>query len=328
MQSQCIQIVGFGGPDMLVASQTEVGEPTAGEARVRQTGIGVNYVDVYHRIGQLHGDGPVPPFIPGVQANGIVESIGAGVTDVAVGDRVTYANIGIGSYTEWRCVPADRLVRIPDGLADDLVSASFLRGLTCHYLLTRLYKVQPGDTILVHAAAGGVGQMMVQWARELGAIVIGTVGNDEKAAFVSRLGCQHPIVYTRENFRERVLEITGGRGVPVVYDSVGADTFMDSLACLRPMGIAINYGTASGQVPPFPLQMLHSKSLSVCRPTLKTWVADRKDLLKASADLFSVLQSGKVKVDIADKLPLHEARRAHEMIESRRLQGALLLTTG
>ena len=185
--------------------------------------------------------------------------------------------------------------------------------------------MKPGDTVLIHAAAGGVGQLMVQWARRLGATVIGTVGTDAKAEFVRALGCDHPIVYTRENFAERVMAITAGEGVPVVYDSVGADTFMGSLDCLRPMGIAINYGTASGQVPPFPLQRLHSKSLSVCRPTLRTWITSRADLEAASAEFFQLLADGDLRIDIAATLPLRDAARAHELLEGRTLSGAVLL---
>jgi NADPH2:quinone reductase len=260
-----------------------------------------------------------------VQANGIVEAVGAGVDAFVPGDRVTHANVGLGSYVHHRVLPVDRLIRIPDSLDDDQVAASYLRGLTCRYLLKQLYVVKPGDVVLIHAAAGGVGQLMVQWAKHLGAVVIGTVGSDAKAAFVRALGCDHPIVYTREDFAERVKEITAGEGVPVVYDSVGADTFMGSLDCLRPNGIAINYGTASGQVPPFPLQRLHSKSLSVCRPTLRTWIASRSDLETASADFFQLLAKGVLRIDIAARLPLRDAAKAHELLEGRTLTGAVLL---
>lgn len=325
MKTSCVRITRFGGPEVLVPGEIEVATPGPGEVLVRHTGIGVNFVDVYHRIGQLHGDGPVPPFVPGVQANGIVEAVGADVDAFKPGDRVTHANVGLGSYVEHRLVPADRLIRIPDSLDDDHVAASYLRGLTCHYLLKRLYVVKPGDTVLIHAAAGGVGQLMVQWAKRLGAVVIGTVGTDAKAEFVRALGCDHPIVYTRENFADRVKQITDGEGVPVVYDSVGADTFLGSLDCLRPMGIAINYGTASGQVPPFPLQRLHSKSLSVCRPTLRTWIAARSDLETSSDEFFQLLAEGALRIDIAATLPLRDAARAHEMLEGRALSGAVLL---
>lgn len=325
MRTACIRITRFGPPEVLALGETEVAAPGPGEVLVRHTGIGVNFVDVYHRIGQLHGDGPTPPFIPGVQANGVVEAVGEGVTAFAPGDRVTHANVGLGSYVGHRVLPAARLVRVPDALDDDLVAASYLRGLTCHYLLKRLYVVKPGDTILVHAAAGGVGQLMVQWAKRLGAKVIGTVGTEAKAGFVAGLGCDHPVVYTKQDFVAETLRITGGEGVPVVYDSVGRDTFMGSLACLRPMGIAINYGTASGQVEPFPLQDLHSRSLSVCRPTLRTWIAAREDLEWSSREFFELLADRSLRIDIAARLPLAEAARAHALLEGRSLNGAVLL---
>jgi len=327
MRTQAIQITAFGGPEVLKATDIEIGEPAQGEVRVRHLSVAVNFVDVYHRIGQLHGDGPKPPFIAGVQANGVIEALGEGLgeSDLRVGDRVTYVNIGIGSYVGHRNLPADRLVKIPAALSDEIVAASYLRGLTAHYLLKRLYKVQAGDKVLIHAAAGGVGQLMVQWAKALGAIVIGTVSNEEKAALVQSLGCDYPIVYTKENFADRVLQITDGEGVPVVYDSVGRDTFKESLRCTRPMGIAINYGTASGQVVPFPLQDLHSKSLSVCRPTLRTWIAKRSDLQWASQELFDLLGSGRLRIDIAAHVPLHDAAQAHRLIEDRRTAGAIIL---
>lgn len=325
MKTHCIRITAFGGPEVLKFGEVDVPAPGIGEVLVRHTGIGVNFVDVYHRTGQLHGDAPQPPFIPGVQANGVVEAVGQDVHNLQPGDRVTHANVGLGSYVGHRVLPAERLVRIPDTLDDDLVAASYLRGLTCHYLLKRLYHVKPGDTILVHAAAGGVGQLLVQWAKRLGAVVIGTVGSDAKADLVSQLGCDHPINYQRQNFVEEVMRITNQEGVPVVYDSVGADTFMGSLDCLRPMGLAVNYGTASGQVPPFPLQRLHSKSLSVCRPTLRTYIACRADLETASREFFDLMADYDLCIEIAGRLPLAKAAEAHALLESRTLAGALLL---
>ncbi len=326
METQAMLVRRHGGPEALEWASVQCAEPRPGEALIRHTMSGVNFVDVYHRTGQFHGDGPEPPFVPGVQATAVVEQVGEGVSSVVRGDRVTYANIGVGSYCGHRVVPADRLVKMPPSLSDELAAAAFLRGLTCQYLLKRLYVVKPGDTVLVHAAAGGVGQMLVQWAKLLGATVIGTVGTEEKAEVARALGCDHPIVYTRENFVERVREITAGRGVPVVYDSVGRDTFMGSLDCLRPMGIAINYGTASGQVEPFPLQQLHAKSLSVSRPTLRTWIASREDLERTASDVFEVLLSGRVRVHIAARLPLAQAGEAHRLLESRRTMGAIVLT--
>lgn len=325
MRTSCVRVTRFGAPEVLEFGEVALAPPGPGEVLVRHTGIGVNFVDVYHRIGQLHGDGPIPPFIPGVQANGVVEAVGEGVAGFVPGDRVTHANVGLGSYVGHRVLPADRLIKVPDALDDDLVAASYLRGLTCHYLLKRLYVVKPGDTILVHAAAGGVGQLMVQWAKRLGAKVIGTVGTEAKAEFVAGLGCDHPVVYTKQDFVAETLRITGGTGVPVVYDSVGRDTFMGSLACLRPMGIAINYGTASGQVEPFPLQDLHSKSLSVCRPTLRTFIAAREDLEWSSREFFELLADRSLRIDISARLPLAEAAQAHALIEGRSLSGAVLL---
>lgn len=323
---KAIKMYQHGGPEVLRWEDHDAGDPKAGEVRIRHTVVGVNFVDVYHRSGQFHGDGPALPMIPGVQGSGIVESLGAGVTSLRVGDRVSYANIGVNSYCEMRCVPADRLVKIPANVSDELASAALLRGMTAHYLLHRLYKVQPGDTILVHAAAGGVGVMLVQWAKRLGATVIGTVSTDAKAQLVRDLGCDHTIIYSRENFVDRVMAITGGAGVPVVYDSVGRDTFMGSLDCTRPMGIAINYGTSSGQVEPFPLQHLHTKSLSVARPTLRTWIASRADLTMTADAVFDVLGSGLVKVAITERYPLAEAGRAQAALESRKTTGALVLT--
>jgi len=325
MKTDCVRVARFGPPEVLEPGIAEVAAPGPGEVLIRHTRVGVNYVDVYHRTGQFHGDGPTPPFIGGVQANGVVEAIGPGVTGFAPGDRVTHVNAGIGSYCGHRLIAASQLVKVPDSLDDDRVAAGYLRGLTCHYLLKRLYVVKPGDTVLVHAAAGGVGQLMVQWAKRLGAVVIGTVGSDEKAAFVRELGCDHPIVYTKQDFVAETLRITGGEGVPVVYDSVGRDTFMGSLDCLRPMGIAINYGTASGQVEPFPLQHLHSKSLSVCRPTLRTWIARRDDLERAAGEFFGLLADGSLRIDIEARLPLREAARAHRLLEGRGTRGAIVL---
>jgi NADPH2:quinone reductase len=325
MQTEAILVRRHGGPEVLEPASVDVGAPGDGEVRIRQTSIGVNFVDVYHRTGQFHGEGPALPFVPGVAAAGVVEKLGSRVDSLAPGDRVTYANIGVDSYCGARVVPADRVVKIPAEVSDETVAAAFLRGLTCHYLVKRLYVVKPGDAILVHAAVGGVGQFLVQWAKTLGASVIGTVGSDAKAELARRLGCDHAIVYTRENFVERVQAITGGAGVPVVYDSVGRDTFMGSLECLAPMGIAINFGTASGQVEPFPMQHLHSRSLIVSRPTLRTWIAKRSDLEWASAEVFDLLASGRVKIEVSARFPLREARRAHELLEGRKTTGAVVL---
>ena len=295
--TKAIRIHEHGGPEVLKWEDVEVAEPGPDEVLVRHTAIGLNFVDTYHRTGQMSH--PVTfPMILGMQGVGVVEATGPDAGSLKTGDRVSYSGLQ-GSYSEVRLAHADRLIVLPDDISDELAAAAFLRTLTAEYLLRRLHKVEPGETILVHAAAGGAGQIICQWAKALGAVVIGTVGSDEKAELVKGLGVDHAIIYTRNDFAEKVMEITGGRGVPVVYDSVGRDTFMGSLDCLSPMGHAINYGTASGQVEPFPLQNLHKKSLTVTRPTLATYIASREDLEKASDTVFGVLRDGTVKVDIS-----------------------------
>ena len=321
--TKAIRIHEHGGPGVLKWEDVEVGEPGPGEVFVRHTAIGLNFVDTYHRTGQMKH--PVTfPMILGVQGVGVVEATGPDAGSLKTGDRVSYSGLQ-GSYSEARLAHADRLIVLPDDISDELAAAAFLRTLTAEYLLRRLHKVEPGETILVHAAAGGAGQIICQWAKALGAVVIGTVGSDEKAELVKGLGVDHAIVYTRDDFAEKVMEITGGRGVPVVYDSVGRDTFMGSLDCLSPMGHAINYGTASGQVEPFPLQNLHKKSLTVTRPTLATYIASREDLEKASDTVFGVLRDGTVKVDISRRYALADTAQAHADLESRNTTGAMIL---
>lgn len=321
--TKAIRIHEHGGPEVLKWEDVEVGEPGPDEVLVRHTAIGLNFVDTYHRTGQMKH--PVTfPMILGVQGVGVVEATGPDAGSLKTGDRVSYSGLQ-GSYSEVRLAHADRLIVLPDDISDELAAAAFLRTLTAEYLLRRLHKVEPGETILVHAAAGGAGQIICQWAKALGAVVIGTVGSDEKAELVKGLGVDHAIVYTRDDFAEKVMEITGGRGVPVVYDSVGRDTFMGSLDCLSPMGHAINYGTASGQVEPFPLQNLHKKSLTVTRPTLATYIASREDLEKASDTVFGVLRDGTVKVDISRRYALADTARAHADLESRNTTGAMIL---
>ena len=321
--TKAIRIQEHGGPEVLKWEDVEVGEPGPDEVLVRHTAIGLNFVDTYHRTGQMKH--PVTfPMILGVQGVGVVEATGPDAGSLKTGDRVSYSGLQ-GSYSEVRLAHADRLIVLPDDISDELAAAAFLRTLTAEYLLRRLHKVEPGETILVHAAAGGAGQIICQWAKALGAVVIGTVGSDEKAELVKGLGVDHAIVYTRDDFAEKVMEITGGRGVPVVYDSVGRDTFMGSLDCLSPMGHAINYGTASGQVEPFPLQNLHKKSLTVTRPTLATYIASREDLEKASDTVFGVLRDGKVKVDISRRYALADTAQAHADLESRNTTGAMIL---
>ena len=321
--TKAIRIHEHGGPEVLKWEDVEVGEPGPGEVFVRHTAIGLNFVDTYHRTGQMKH--PVTfPMILGVQGVGVVEATGPDAGSLKTGDRVSYSGLQ-GSYSEVRLAHANRLIVLPDDISDELAAAAFLRTLTAEYLLRRLHKVEPGETILVHAAAGGAGQIICQWAKALGAVVIGTVGSDEKAELVKGLGVDHAIVYTRDDFAGKVMEITGGRGVPVVYDSVGRDTFMGSLDCLSPMGHAINYGTASGQVELFPLQHLHKKSLTVTRPTLATYIASREDLEKASDTVFGVLRDGTVKVDISRRYALADTAQAHADLESRNTTGAMIL---
>ena len=317
----------YGGPEVLEHAEIEVPEPGAGEVLLRHLAIGVNFVDIYYRSGQFGQDSPPLPAIVGVQGAGVVEAVGPASkfsSSLAVGDLVGYAGQP-GAYVEHRVLAADRLIKLPAGMSAELAAASLVRGLSAEYLLRRLYKVQPGDTILFHAAAGGVGRIACQWAKALGATVIGTVGSDEKARIAAAHGCDHPIVYTREDFVARVMEITSGRGVPVVYDSVGRDTFMRSLDCLRPMGMAINFGTTSGQVESFPLQRLLKKSLIVTRPTLTTWIADRDDYVRAAAAFFEVVASGVVRVEVGTRYPLREAARAQIDLASRRASGLPVL---
>jgi NADPH2:quinone reductase len=322
--SKAIQIHEQGGPEVMQWEDVEVGAPGSGEVRLKHAAVGLNYIDVYHR----NGTYPLPfPSGIGLEGAGTVEEVGEGVGELAKGDRVAYAGGPIGAYAEERLMPAERLVKIPDGIDDRTAAAMMLQGMTVQYLLRRTYKVQKGDTVLFHAAAGGVGTIACQWLKHLGATVIGTVGNDEKAALAKAHGCDHAIVYTRENFVERVKEITDGKGVPVVYDSVGKDTFMDSLDCLRPHGLLAMFGTASGSVPPFDLNVLAGKgSLFVTRPTLMTYVASRADLVASSGELFEVVGSGAVKIEINQTYPLADAQQAHRDLEARKTTGSTVFT--
>ncbi|AWI77292.1 quinone oxidoreductase [Parazoarcus communis] len=312
-----------GKPEVLQWESFDPVAPAAGEARVRHYAVGLNYIDTYHRSGLY----PVPlPSGIGLEGAGVVEALGDGVDGLKVGDRVAYAGGPLGAYAEVRNIPAHRLVALPESISFEQGAAMMLQGLTAEYLLRRTYRVQPGDTILIHAAAGGVGLMVCQWAKALGATVIGTVGSDEKAEIARAHGCDHPIVYTRERFAEQVRSITGGRGVPVVYDSIGADTFMDSLACLRPMGMMVLFGAASGPVPPFDCGLLAKMgSLFLTRPTLFTYTAERDDLVAMAADLFDVVSAGKLKIEINQRYPLSEAARAHTELEARLTTGSSIL---
>jgi NADPH:quinone reductase len=312
----------IGGPEVLRWEEVTVGEPAPGEARVRHHAVGLNYIDTYHRSGLY------PTALPsgiGLEGAGVVEAVGDGVTELAPGDRVAYAGGPLGAYSEVRTMPADRLVRLPESIAFEQGAAMMLQGLTAQYLLRQTYRVQAGDTILIHAAAGGVGLIVCQWAKSLGATVIGTVGSDEKAALARAHGCDHPIVYTRERFVERVREITQGEGVTVVYDSIGKDTFMDSLDCLRPRGMMVLFGAASGPVPPFDIQTLAQKgSLFLTRPTLFGYAAKRKDLLDMAGELFSVVTSGRVRIEVNQRYALKDAAQAHRDLEARRTTGSTI----
>jgi NADPH:quinone reductase len=322
--THAIRVHQTGGPEVLRWEEVEVGEPGPGEIRVRHTRAGLNYIDVYYRTG-LYAT-PLP-FTPGFEAAGIVEAVGEGVDYLKPGDRIAYGTGPLGAYTEMRVMPADRAVRLLPSISDDEAAAMMLQGMTAQYLLRRTYHVEPGDTILVHAAAGGVGLILCQWARHLGATVIGTVGSDEKAELASANGCTHPIVYTREDFHAKVMEITQGRKLPVVYDSVGRDTFAKSLDCLAPLGMMVLFGQSSGPVPPMDLGQLAAKgSLFITRPTLFSYTAKREDLLASAQDLFDVVASGAVKISVNQTYRLADAAQAHADLEARRTTGSTVFT--
>ncbi|MBK8016666.1 MAG: quinone oxidoreductase [Betaproteobacteria bacterium] len=312
-----------GGPEVLVYEDVDVGAPGEGQAKVRNTAVGLNFIDTYHRSGLY----PLPlPSGIGLEGAGVVEAVGPGVDYLKPGDRVAYCGGPPGAYSEVRLIPADRLVPLPDGISDRQAAAMMLKGLTAHYLIRRTYPVKAGQTVLFHAAAGGVGLIAGQWLKALGATTIGTVGSDEKAALAKAHGYDHTIVYTRENFVERVKEITAGAKLPVVYDSVGKDTFMGSLDCLQPLGMLAVFGNGSGPVPAFDLGLLAQKgSLYVTRPTLQSYVSRRSDLLAASQELFEVVMSGKVKIEINQTFALKDAQDAHRQLEGRKTTGSTVL---
>jgi NADPH:quinone reductase len=317
-----IRIQETGGPELMSWEEVEVGNPGPGEVRVRNAAVGLNYVDTYQRSGLY----PMPmPLILGSEGAGVVEAVGTKVKDFKAGDRVAYAG-PIGAYAEVALRPAARLVKIPQGIDDQSAAAMMLKGMTAWYLCRRTYRVKKGDTVVVHAAAGGVGQILSQWTKSLGATVIGTVGSDEKAAIAKKAGCKHVIVTAREKTSERVKAITKGKGVPVVYDGVGKDTFMDSLDCLAPLGLMVSYGNASGAVPPFNAAILAQKgSLFLTRPTLVNYTAAREDLLTAARELFAVVKKGAVKIKVNQTYPLREAAQAHRDLEGRKTTGQTVL---
>jgi len=312
-----------GGPEVLKWVEVEVPAPGPGEVTLRQTAVGLNYIDTYHRSGLY------PVALPsglGCEGAGVVTAVGDGVEGFAVGDRVAYGTSPIGAYAEVRNVPAAVLVRLSDAISDETAAAVMLQGLTAQYLLRQTYPVEAGETILVHAAAGGVGLLMCQWAKHLGVTVIGTVGSPEKAALAKANGCDHTILYRETSFLEAVKEITGGQGVPVVYDAVGKDTFMDSLACLQPMGTMVSFGNASGAVPPIDIGILAKMgSLFLTRPTLFGYAAGREQLDAMAADLFNVIEKGVVKVQINQRYALADAAQAHRDLEARKTTGSTVL---
>ena len=311
-----------GGPDALTWDEVRVGAPGPGEARVRHTAIGLNFIDTYHRSGLY----PLPlPAILGSEGAGVVTEVGADVSEVKPGDRVAYAG-PVGAYAEERLVAAHRLVPLPDDVDDKTAAAAMLKGMTARYLLRKTHPVAKGEAILLHSAAGGVGLIAAQWARSLGATVIGTVSTDEKAELARSAGCHHVVVTSREDLARRVDEVTGGAGVRVVYDSVGKDTFEASLDCLAPLGLMVSFGNSSGAVPPFaPLLLSQKGSLFLTRPTLMAYTARREDLLETAGDLFAVIRSGAVTVRIGATFPLREAAAAHRELESRRTTGSTVL---
>ncbi|MBT3069757.1 quinone oxidoreductase [Rhodomicrobium sp. Az07] len=321
--THAIRIHAYGGPEVLQWEEVEVGAPGPGEVKIRQHAVGVNYLDVYHRTGLY----PQPsfPFTPGSEGAGKVIEVGEGVTDLAVGDHVAYA-WPLGGYAEQRLIPADRLVKIPSEFPYETAAMMMLQGMTVRYLLKETFPVTKDTVLLWHAAAGGVGLIACQWAHHIGATIIGTAGTDEKAQLARVHGCTHVINYRTENFVERVKEITGGRGVDVVYDSVGKDTFAGSLDCLRPRGLFVNFGNASGPVPPFDLGVLAKKgSLYVTRPTLFTHIATRAALLEAATDVIDMVQLGRVRINAGKVYRMSEAAEAHRALEARETTSSIVL---
>jgi NADPH2:quinone reductase len=320
--TKAIRIHQTGGPEVLTWETVALGEPGPGQIVMTQTAVGINYIDIYVRTGLYPSELPV---VAGMEAAGVVTQIGAGVSNLSVGDRVAYP-MAMGAYAEARIIDAAKVVKIPDSISDQQAAAMMLKGLTAQYLLRRTYRVQPGDPILVYAAAGGVGLILTQWAKHLGAVVIGCVGSEDKAQLARDNGCDHTILYNTENVVERVKAITDGKGVAVVYDSIGQDTFMTSLDCLRPFGVMVTYGNATGKVAPFDLSLLAPKgSLSVTRPTLGTHIADRELFEAGAKELFDVVAAGHVTIAINQTFPLAEVGKAHQALESRQTTGSTVL---
>lgn len=321
---KAIRMYETGGPDVLRLEEYDPGRPGEGEVLIRHEAIGVNFIDIYHRTGLY----PLPalPATPGMEGAGVVEAIGENVAGLKAGDRVAYAGIPPGSYADVRLIPDHRLVKLPQEISFRQGAAMMLRGMTARYLLRKCYPVKSGDTILIHAAAGGVGSILCQWAKYIGATVIGTVGSQEKAKLAGTHGCEHTVLYKEEDFLLRVKDITEGKGVDVVYDSVGQSTFMKSLDCLRPMGMMVTFGQSSGAIPPVDLGILVAKgSLFLTRPSLMTYTKERKDLLEHAMDLFEVVTKGAVQIEAGQSYPLAEAAQAHRDLESRKTTGSTIL---
>ena len=320
--THAIRIHEAGGPEVLKWEEVDVGDPGPGQVKIRQEAAGLNFIDVYHRTGLYPQE---LPFTPGVEGAGVVEAVGANVTNVKQGDRVAYAG-PIGGYAEERLIDAERLVKLPDNISCEQAAGMMLQGMTAQMLLRSVYRVNDDDTILVHAAAGGVGLIMCQWAAALGATVIGTVSTEEKAELARANGCAHPILYTSQDFVAEVSRIMNGGKLPVVYDSVGRDTFMKSLDCLRPRGLMVSFGNASGSPDPMPPNVLAQKgSLYLTRPTLYNYTATRAELEQSAAELFDVVSSGKVKIEIKQRFPLKDAAEAHRQLEARKTTGSTIL---
>jgi NADPH:quinone reductase len=325
MKTKAIRIHQHGGPEQMRWEEIELAPPAAGEVQIRHQAVGLNYIDVYHRSGLY----PTPdlPCTLGMEGAGIVEAVGTDVTDFKVGDRIAYASPPLGAYAEERNLAAHRLVHLPQGIDFEQAAAMMLQGMTAEYLLRRTYPVQAGQTVLFHAAAGGVGLIFSQWAKRLGATVIGTVGSEEKAAIAHAHGCHHTILYRQEDVVERVKALTDGRGVPVVYDGVGKDTWSASLDCLAPRGMMVSFGNASGKVPPVELGELTSRgSLYLTRPTLMTYTADTREMRDSAAALFERVIAGDIRIEVNQRFPLAEAAEAHRELEARQTTGSTILT--
>src|SRR5687768_4009437 len=311
-----------GGPELMQYEDVQVGDPAPGQVRIRHTAIGVNFVDIYQRSGLY----PMQlPQVAGNEGAGVVEAVGQGVTELKAGDRVAYTGLP-GSYCDARIVPADRMVKLPEGISEEQAASMMLKGLTVHYLIFTTYPVKKGETVLWHAAAGGVGLIACQWLKALGVTVIGTAGSDEKCALAKAHGAEHVVNYSRENFVERVMSITGGKKVPAVYDSVGKNTWEGSLECLRPRGLMVSFGNASGAVAPFPVTLLASKgSLYVTRPTLANYISTRAELVERANALFDVVKTGKVKIEPSKRYKLADTQQAHRDLEARKTTGSVVL---